>query len=163
LPRKRSIGKHSTYYPEILKEDIAGGHTIGSHTWSHADLSKLSPDAAKEEIEKGFSATHFYAGAPIAPFFRFPDLRHPPEMLTYLGQRNIASFSTDIDSFEPFLASHATKAKPFCAKRPHDPFAASGTELAPSSQPSAHRNVQTISGTQAMLQPDRNFNSLISP
>jgi peptidoglycan/xylan/chitin deacetylase (PgdA/CDA1 family) len=95
-----TIGKHSTYYPEILKEDIAGGHTIGSHTWSHADLSKLSPDAAKEEIEKGFSATHFYAGAPIAPFFRFPDLRHPPEMLTYLGQRNIASFSTDIDSFD---------------------------------------------------------------
>jgi peptidoglycan/xylan/chitin deacetylase (PgdA/CDA1 family) len=95
-----TIGKHATYYPEILKEDIAGGHTIGSHTWSHADLSKLSPDAAKEEIEKGFSATHFYAGAATAPFFRFPDLRHPPEMLTYLGERNIASFSTDIDSFD---------------------------------------------------------------
>ena len=95
-----TIGKHATYYPEILKEDIAAGHTVGSHTWSHADLSKLSPDAAKEEIEKGFSATHFYAGGAIAPFFRFPDLRHPPEMLTYLGQRNIASFSTDIDSFD---------------------------------------------------------------
>jgi peptidoglycan/xylan/chitin deacetylase (PgdA/CDA1 family) len=94
------IGKHATYYPEILKEDIAAGHTIGSHTWSHADLSKLSSDAAKEEIEKGVSAVHFYAGAPTAPFFRFPDLRHPPEMLTYLGQRNIASYSTDIDSFD---------------------------------------------------------------
>ena len=35
-----------------------------------------------------------------AGIFRFPDLRHPPEMLTYLGQRNIASFSTDIDSFD---------------------------------------------------------------
>src|ERR1700731_4350472 len=50
------VGKHPTYYPEILKQDIAAGHTIGSHTWSHADLSKLSPDAAKEEIEKGVSA-----------------------------------------------------------------------------------------------------------
>jgi peptidoglycan-N-acetylglucosamine deacetylase len=40
------------------------------------------------------------AGAPIAPFFRFPDLRHPPEMLTYLGERNVASFSTDIDSWD---------------------------------------------------------------
>ena len=30
------------------------------------------------------------ADAPIAPFFRFPDLRHPPEMMTYLGGRNIA-------------------------------------------------------------------------
>ncbi len=94
------IGKHSTYYPEILKQDVAAGHTIGSHTWSHADLSKKSPDEAKEEIEKGISAVHFYAGAATAPFFRFPDLRHPPEMLTYLGQRNVASFSTDIDSFD---------------------------------------------------------------
>jgi peptidoglycan/xylan/chitin deacetylase (PgdA/CDA1 family) len=71
-----------------------------SSSWSHADLSKKTPDEAKEEIEKGFSAVHFYGGGQIAPFFRFPDLRHPPEMLTYLGQRNIASFSTDIDSFD---------------------------------------------------------------
>ena len=35
-----------------------------------------------------------------APFFRFPALRHPPEMVTYLGERNIAIFSTDMDSFD---------------------------------------------------------------
>jgi peptidoglycan/xylan/chitin deacetylase (PgdA/CDA1 family) len=97
-----NIGKHASYYPEILKDVLAAGHTVGTHTWSHADLSKKTPDDAKEEIEKGISAVHYYAqgAGPIAPFFRFPDLRHPPEMLTYLGQRNIASFSTDIDSFD---------------------------------------------------------------
>ena len=95
-----NIGKHATYYPEILKQVLAAGHTVGTHTWSHADLSKKTPDEAKEEIEKGISAVHFYGGGQIAPFFRFPDLRHPPEMLTYLGQRNIASFSTDINSFD---------------------------------------------------------------
>jgi peptidoglycan/xylan/chitin deacetylase (PgdA/CDA1 family) len=99
-----SIGKHATYYPEILHQVIAAGHTVGSHTWSHADLQaamkKGGPEAAKEEIEKGASAVRMMAGAPIAPFFRFPDLRHPPEMLTYLGERNIASFSTDIDSWD---------------------------------------------------------------
>jgi peptidoglycan/xylan/chitin deacetylase (PgdA/CDA1 family) len=98
------IGKHATYYPEILKQVVAAGHTIGSHTWSHADLQaamkKGGLDAAKEEMEKGASAVHMMAGAPTAPFFRFPDLRHPPEMLTYLGERNIASFSTDIDSWD---------------------------------------------------------------
>jgi peptidoglycan/xylan/chitin deacetylase (PgdA/CDA1 family) len=99
-----SIGKHATYHPDILKQVIAAGHTVGSHTWSHADLEavikKGGQDAAIEEIEKGASAVRMMAGAPIAPFFRFPDLRHPPEMLTYLGGRNIASFSTDIDSFD---------------------------------------------------------------
>jgi peptidoglycan/xylan/chitin deacetylase (PgdA/CDA1 family) len=98
------IGKHATYHPEILKQVVAAGHTIGNHTWSHQDLQavlkKSGQDAAIEEIEKGVSAVRMMAGAPTAPFFRFPDLRHPPEMLTYLGGRNIASFSTDIDSFD---------------------------------------------------------------
>jgi peptidoglycan/xylan/chitin deacetylase (PgdA/CDA1 family) len=98
------IGKHATYHPEILKQVVAAGHTVGNHTWSHPDLQavmkKSGEDAAIEEIEKGASAVRMMAGAPTAPFFRFPDLRHPPEMLTYLGGRNIASFSTDIDSFD---------------------------------------------------------------
>ena len=28
------IGKHATYYPEILKQVAAAGYTIGNHTWS---------------------------------------------------------------------------------------------------------------------------------
>src|SRR5450830_137388 len=47
------IGKHAMWHPEILKQVAAAGHTIGSHTWSHADLSKLTIDQAKEEFEKG--------------------------------------------------------------------------------------------------------------
>jgi peptidoglycan-N-acetylglucosamine deacetylase len=96
------IGKHATYYPEILRQVAAAGHSIGSHTWSHADLSKIkNPDDAKAEIEKGISAVHWaLEGAPETPFFRFPALKHPPEMVTYLGERNIAIFSTDMDSFD---------------------------------------------------------------
>jgi peptidoglycan/xylan/chitin deacetylase (PgdA/CDA1 family) len=99
-----SIGKHATYYPEILKKVVAAGHTVGSHTWSHADLQAIVKneglDAAKEQFEKGASAVQMMAGVPIAPFFRFPDLRHPPEMLIYLGERDVASFSTDVDSWD---------------------------------------------------------------
>jgi peptidoglycan-N-acetylglucosamine deacetylase len=96
------IGKHATYYPEILRQVAAAGHTIGSHTWSHADLAKVkNPEDAKAEIEKGISAVHWaLEGAPMAPFFRFPALQHPPEMVTYLGERNIAIISTDMDSFD---------------------------------------------------------------
>jgi peptidoglycan/xylan/chitin deacetylase (PgdA/CDA1 family) len=36
------IGKACHVAPEILKQVAAAGHTIGSHTWSHADLSKLT-------------------------------------------------------------------------------------------------------------------------
>jgi len=95
------IGKHAGWHPEILKQVIAGGHTVGSHTWSHKDLSRMSTEDAITEIEKGFAGVSIGAGGqPIAPFFRFPALRHPPELVKYLGDRNVGIFSTDLDSFD---------------------------------------------------------------
>jgi peptidoglycan/xylan/chitin deacetylase (PgdA/CDA1 family) len=96
------IGKHATYYPEVLRLVAQGGHSIGSHTWSHQDLSKKTVEEAKAEVEKAVSAIKWAIGdqGQQAPFFRFPALRHPPEMVTYLGERNIGIFSTDLDSFD---------------------------------------------------------------
>ena len=95
------IGMHAGWHPEILKEVARAGHTIGSHTWSHKDLTRLTPDEAKAEIEKGIAAVSIALGnKPVGPFFRFPALRHPPEMVKYLGTRNVAIFSTDMDSFD---------------------------------------------------------------
>jgi peptidoglycan/xylan/chitin deacetylase (PgdA/CDA1 family) len=95
-----SIGKHAMWHPEILRQVAAEGHTIGTHTWSHAALTKKSIADATAEIEKGFSAVRWALGTAPSPFFRFPTLAHPPEMVTYLGERNIAMFSTDFDSFD---------------------------------------------------------------
>ena len=94
------IGEHTMWAPEILRQVAAAGHSIGSHTWSHADLLKKTPQEGKDEIEKGISAVRWALGAPAAPFFRFPALRHPPEMVTYLGERNIAIWSADMDSLD---------------------------------------------------------------
>ena len=95
------IGKHAGWHPEILKQVAAAGHTIGTHTWSHVDLSNKTFEEAKAEIEKGIAAVSIALGnQPVGPFFRFPALRHPPEMLKYVGERNIGVFSTDMDSFD---------------------------------------------------------------
>jgi peptidoglycan/xylan/chitin deacetylase (PgdA/CDA1 family) len=98
------IGEHATWRPDLTKAVIAAGMTVGSHTWSHKDLAKgayaKDIEQAKQEIEMGVSAVAASAGGPIAPFFRFPDLQQPPDLITYLGTRNIATFSTDIDSFD---------------------------------------------------------------
>jgi peptidoglycan/xylan/chitin deacetylase (PgdA/CDA1 family) len=98
------IGEHAMWHPEIAKTVAAAGMTIGSHTWSHKDLAK-NPYAgdieqAKQEIEMGVSAVHAALDGPFAPFFRFPDLQQPPTLLSYLAERNIATFSTDLDSFD---------------------------------------------------------------
>jgi peptidoglycan/xylan/chitin deacetylase (PgdA/CDA1 family) len=106
------IGLHATYEPSILKAVAAAGHAVGSHTWCHQDLSKTTGKCRinnkteavtydpKDEIEKGISAVRWAVGGPTAPYFRFPALRQPPELITYLGTRNIAIFSTDMDSFD---------------------------------------------------------------
>ena len=60
----------------------------------------MTEQQAKDEIEKGFSAVRLALGAAPAPFFRFPQLQHPPAMVTYLGTRDVAMFSTDLDSFD---------------------------------------------------------------
>jgi peptidoglycan/xylan/chitin deacetylase (PgdA/CDA1 family) len=105
-----AVGKHATYHPDILRQVAAAGHTVGSHTWSHVNLNKkgMTEQQAKDEIEKGFSAVRMALGAAPAPFFRFPQLQHPPAMVTYLGTRDVAMFSTDLDSFD-FKASTPDK------------------------------------------------------
>jgi peptidoglycan/xylan/chitin deacetylase (PgdA/CDA1 family) len=97
------IGEHATWHPEITKQVIAAGMTVGTHTWSHKDLARnpyaKDIEQANAEIEMGISAVHMAAGGgKVAPFFRFPALQHPPQLLSYLAERNIGIFSTDIDS-----------------------------------------------------------------
>jgi peptidoglycan/xylan/chitin deacetylase (PgdA/CDA1 family) len=96
-----AIGKHAGWHPEILKKDFEAGMTVGTHTWSHKDLTKMSFEEAKAEVEKGIAAVSIASGnKPVAPFFRFPALRMPPEILKYLAKRNIAIMSTDWDTFD---------------------------------------------------------------
>ena len=106
------IGLHATYEPGILKQVAAAGHAVGSHTWCHQDLSKTKgrcqingkTESVEynpiDEIEKGISAVRWAVGGPTAPYFRFPALRQPPELIEYLGKRNIGIFSADMDSFD---------------------------------------------------------------
>jgi peptidoglycan/xylan/chitin deacetylase (PgdA/CDA1 family) len=97
------IGEHASWHPEITKQVIDAGMTVGTYTWSHKDLAQNpfanDPEKAEQEIEMGNSAVHWAAaGGKVAPFFRFPDLQPSPQLTSYLAERNIAIFSTDIDS-----------------------------------------------------------------
>jgi peptidoglycan/xylan/chitin deacetylase (PgdA/CDA1 family) len=116
------IGEHATWRPDLAKQLAAAGMTIGSHTWSHKDLAKnpyaKDMEEAKQEIEMGVSAVHMAVGGPTAPFFRFPDLQQPRDAVAYLGTRNIAIFSTDIDTFD------------FKLRRPEDVVKSALTKLA---------------------------------
>jgi peptidoglycan/xylan/chitin deacetylase (PgdA/CDA1 family) len=92
-----AVGRVAIAYPDMVSNMLARGHTVGGLTWSHpADLNHLSPDQAIDQVERGFAAATLAAGAPIAPFFRFPGLKESSMLLAHLQGRGVAIFSADV-------------------------------------------------------------------
>jgi peptidoglycan/xylan/chitin deacetylase (PgdA/CDA1 family) len=46
------IGQNAAEFPDILKREVAEGHEIGNHSWSHPQLNHLSADGVTAQIEK---------------------------------------------------------------------------------------------------------------
>ncbi len=93
-----SVGRMAIADPATLQEVARRGHTIGTHTWSHKNLTTLSSAAMKREFELGLSAVAAAAGTPIAPFFRFPYLGHSKTTRAYIQGRSIGIFGIHVDS-----------------------------------------------------------------
>ncbi len=99
-----SVGKMAVAYPNVLREVMERGHTIGTHTWSHPlNLKRLKTDAAIAEMERGFAAVATAVGQPIAPFFRFPGLSDSPALVDHLKRRQVASVTVDVVSNDSFI------------------------------------------------------------
>jgi len=100
-----SIGEMAQHYPEWINKELARGHTVGTHSWSHPlPFNKLTEEAQQDQIERGFAAVSNAARTPIAPFFRFPGLGDSPETLAYLRSRHIATFTVDVVSNDSYTA-----------------------------------------------------------
>lgn len=92
------VGRMAVADPEMVREVDRRGHTVGTHTWSHANLRATVPARAENEIELGVSAVSRALGRPVAPFFRFPYLADSRAMMAHLEKRDIAILSIDVDS-----------------------------------------------------------------
>jgi peptidoglycan/xylan/chitin deacetylase (PgdA/CDA1 family) len=95
-----NVGEMVKQFPDIAKQVQAEGHAVGTHTWSHRNLGGLSLEDAKSQIESTITAENAVLPNGVAPFFRFPYLSDPKAVRAYLASRNIAVFSTDVDSFD---------------------------------------------------------------
>lgn len=95
------IGRRASQNPTLVKDAYADGHTIGSHSWSHAILQKLPYNAAITEIVQGYEAVEtaeFSKPLPlISPrLFRFPDERDTSDLLAWAQSHNIAVAGVDL-------------------------------------------------------------------
>ncbi|MEV0823024.1 polysaccharide deacetylase family protein [Nonomuraea rubra] len=46
------VGQNVAAYPGIVRRTYAAGHEIGSHTWSHPDLTKLSAASVRAQLAR---------------------------------------------------------------------------------------------------------------
>jgi peptidoglycan/xylan/chitin deacetylase (PgdA/CDA1 family) len=46
------IGQNAQHYPDLVRRELAEGHEVGNHSWTHPVLSKMSNDAIRAELQK---------------------------------------------------------------------------------------------------------------
>lgn len=97
------IGRNAAANPALARRELAEGHTIAHHSFSHPEktLRGLKPEAAKADLLKGMMAVDkavygaAVEGAPRTPFFRFPGFADTPALLATLDGMNVATFGAD--------------------------------------------------------------------
>jgi peptidoglycan-N-acetylglucosamine deacetylase len=95
------IGRNAAAHPELAKRELAEGHTVAHHSFSHPLLNSLSLERAETDVDRGFAAVDkvLYgeaSGQPRTPFFRFPGFASTPQLLDRLTARNIVVFGADL-------------------------------------------------------------------
>jgi peptidoglycan-N-acetylglucosamine deacetylase len=95
------IGRNAAAHPELAKRELAEGHTVAHHSFSHPLLDRLSTERAEADIDRGFAAVDkaLYGQSseqPRTPFFRFPGFASTPQLLDRLAARNIVIFGADL-------------------------------------------------------------------
>lgn len=95
------LGSAAERHPDLALEVAERGHTIGTHTYDHVDLSTLGPTEAVAEIYAGQQAVAAaLAPADLVPsrFFRFPYLAQTGLIRTSVVDSSFIVLDVDIDS-----------------------------------------------------------------
>lgn len=101
------VGEMVAVHPEVVKEVAQQGHTIGTHTWSHPNVARLTLPELTHEVEATINIVQKNSPEPVAPFFRYPYLSSSKLSEDYFKSRNIAQIAVDVDSSDWRVRSSA--------------------------------------------------------
>ena len=95
------IGRNTAADSALARRELAEGHSLGHHTFSHPLLDHMSTDKAEAEIDRGIAEDEFALygrrrATPTTPFFRFPGFASTPALLDRLTARGIVVFGADV-------------------------------------------------------------------
>ncbi len=67
------VGNFVSDNPDLIRQMVAEGHTVGNHTFSHPDMSKISSmDAFTQELQGLEKLYEEITGTPMTKFYRPP-------------------------------------------------------------------------------------------
>jgi peptidoglycan/xylan/chitin deacetylase (PgdA/CDA1 family) len=94
------IGRNAAAYPDVARRVRAAGHTVGSHTFSHPNLSHITEPHAEAEVESGDASVSLALGLRPGelPFFRFPYGAKTPVEQGFVQRRGNTTFAWNMDS-----------------------------------------------------------------
>ncbi len=95
------IGRNVAAHPELARRELAEGHSLGHHTFSHPLLNHMATAEAEAEINRGIAEDEFAlygrrSSDPTTPFFRFPGFASNGVLLDWLQGRHIVVFGADV-------------------------------------------------------------------
>jgi peptidoglycan/xylan/chitin deacetylase (PgdA/CDA1 family) len=90
------IGEYGALYSAILRQEVAEGMVLVSHTWSHVDLNTIPTAALPVQLDQTDLLLQNVTGHPVR-CLRPPGGRTDAAVLAELGQRGLAELYWDID------------------------------------------------------------------
>ncbi len=94
-------GSNTQRHPRIAAEIQSRGHSVGSHTFQHRNLTELSLEAALKEVQNGEDAlTEALKNSPIKAsprLFRFPFVAATPELRNALYEQGFQIIDVQAD------------------------------------------------------------------
>lgn len=86
------LGGNASAQPSMIQKIRDAGHEIGNHTWSHPDLTRLSPDRIREELSR---TSNLLGGC---SFFRPPYGSYNTTVTTIAGELGMRLVLWDVDT-----------------------------------------------------------------
>lgn len=104
------VGNYLETQPELVRRMAAEGHTVGNHTYSHPDMSKILEEGAfREELQKNEELFRAVTGQEMSKLYRPPQGKFCEANLTAaqkLGYRTVFWSLAYVDWYEDQQPSH---------------------------------------------------------
>lgn len=115
------VGREAARHPELLQRIAAEGHTLGNHTYTHAEPRTLSAEAWGRELQETDRELARWTGAP-SPFVRPPkgELTWAKWRTTWRTRQTIVLWNVDPRDYRMTTAAEARDWAERYAPRPGD-------------------------------------------